>query len=251
MNKSTVKKILSYIGAATIAASPLAAQDKIIIKDGAPVEGEILSVDANGSVSIKMANGTLPFAKAKIEKVELGVRPELAEGVAAVQQQDYAKAIATLKPLVDKFLGIDAEWVAEAAGDLAESLAQTGKTYDAEQLGDKIIAAYPNSAYKYKGMIGKAYTLIVREKYDDALALLKQADEALTPGLVPDRKIMDIMSDLNYVRGQAYEKKGDNARALESYLKVVTLYYQPEKRAQQAQAKANDLRKKNPGLVIE
>jgi tetratricopeptide (TPR) repeat protein len=255
MRKSIFKRTFFpcflIFAATVIASSSLLAQDKIILKNGESVEGEVQSVEANGNVTFKMANGVIPYPKGNINKVELGDRPEFAEGVAAVEQQDYKTAIDKLKPLVDKFLGIDAEWVAEAAGDLAESLAQTGKTYDSEQLCDKVIAAYPNSPYKYKGMIGKAYTLVVREKYDDAIALLKEADEALKPGPVPNPKIMDIMGDLNYVRGQAYEKKSDNAKALESYLRVVTLYYQPVKRAQQAQTKASDIRKKNPGIAVE
>jgi tetratricopeptide (TPR) repeat protein len=242
---------LCIFAATVIAPSSLSAQDKIFLKDSAPVEGEIQKVEANGSVFIKTANGSIPFPKAKIDRIELSLRPELTEGVAAVEQQDYAKAIEKLRPLVDNFLGIDVEWVAEAAGDLAESLAQTGKTHDSEQLCDKVINAYPNSPYKYKGMIGKAYTLVVREKYDDALAMLKEADEALKPGPVPDAKIMDIMSDLNYVRGQAYEKKQDQAKALESYLKVVTLYYQPEKRAQQARARAAAIRGNDSKIMVE
>jgi len=255
MSKSIAKQIFFpcflILAATVIASCPLLAQDKIILKDGSKVEGEIQGIDANGNVTIKMANGVLPYPKGNINKIELSPRQEYTDGVAAVEQQDYKTAIDKLKPLVDKFLGVDADWVAEAAGDLAEALAQTGKTYDSEQLCDKIIAAYPNSPYKYKGMIGKAYTLVIREKYDDALTMLQQADDALKPGPVPTLKIMDIMSDLNYVRGLAYEKKGDNAKALESYLKVVTLYYKPEKRAHQAQDKAAEIRKKNPGISVE
>ena len=254
MTKAILKPFFCFflIFAAIVIASPtLLAQDKIILKDGQSVDGEVQAINANGDVTFKMANGILPYPKANIKKIELGERPEYLEGTKAAEDQDYATAITKLQPLVDKFLGVDAEWVAEAASDLGEALAQTGKTYDSEQLCDKIIKAYPNSVYKYKGMTGKAYTLLVREKYDDALTMLKEADDAIKTGPNVDEKTMDILSTLNYVRGQAYEKKGDPAKALESYLKVVTLYYKPVKRAQQAQTQAKAILKKNLGLAVE
>jgi hypothetical protein len=121
------------VAATVIAAPSLSAQDKIILKNGTNVEGEILSVDDNGGVTVKISAGMVPYPKNNIERVELKERPEYAAGIEAVAQQDYQTAIDKLKPLVDKFLGIDSDWVAESAGGLAESLAQTGKTHDRDR----------------------------------------------------------------------------------------------------------------------
>jgi len=227
-----------------------AAQDKIFLKQGAVVEGEIQGVDASGGVTIKMAQGTLPYPKANIDRIELAERPENVEGVAAVEKDDYAKGVEILKPLVDKFLGLDAEWVAEAAGYLAEALAQSGKTFESEQLCDKIIAAYPNSHYKVKGMIGKANTLLVRDKTDEAIKLLADVEKTVEAPAVLDAKTMSILSELNFMKGEAYLKKGDKALALEAYLKVTTLYYNPPNRAAEAQKRIEELRRQDSKLTV-
>lgn len=255
MNKSTFKRVVHTVflifAVTTIALPALFAQDKLILKSGETVEGTVEGLTPTGDIRFKIAAGTVPYPKANILRVELAERPEFVAGIKAMEQQNFAEAIENLKPLVDKFLGIEVEWVAEAAGALAEALAQAGKTYDSEQLSDRIIAAYPNSPFRFRGMISKAYTLVVRERYDEAIKLLNEVVEAVKPGPAPDARTMDILSYLHFVLGQAFEKKGENAKALESYLKVVTLYYLPAKRAQLAQERATELRRKNPGLVTE
>ena len=228
----------------------LLAQDKIILKQGAPVEGEIQSIDKSGNILLKEAQGVIPYPKAMIDKLEMGERPDYVAGIEAINQQDYAKGIEKLKPLIDKFMGLDVAWVAEGAGYMAEALAKTGKTAASEELCDKIIASYPGSQYRLKGMIGKANTLIVREKPDDALKMLEEVEKSVEAGAVPDPKTMTILSDLNFVRGQAQLKKGDKAGALECFIKVATLYYKPAKRAQEAQALADQMRKEDPALTV-
>ncbi|MDD5262853.1 MAG: hypothetical protein PHD76_13485 [Methylacidiphilales bacterium] len=237
--------------AGTVIASPaLQAQDKIILKQGAAVTGEIDSITPTGNILIKTDQGSIPYPKANIQKIELSERPDYKVGLQAIDDQDYQKGIEKLKPLIDKFIGLDAPWVADGAGYLAEALAKTGKTFESEQLCDKIIASYSGGQYRFKGMIGKANTLIIRDKADDALKMLDEAEQAIGVSAAPDAKMMSILSDLNFVRAQAYLKKGDKAAALESFLVVSTIYYKPVKRAQQAQAQADQLRKDNPNLVV-
>jgi tetratricopeptide (TPR) repeat protein len=226
------------------------AQDKIILRQGPPVQGEILGVDAAGSVTIKFDKGTIPYPKGNIESVEVVERPEYSQGVAAVLEENYAKGIELLQPLSNKFLGLDSPWVADAAGYLAEALAATGKTYESEQLCDKIIASYPSSVFRYKGMVGKATILLSRDKGDEAMALLDEVDKAVNSAAVPDRKTLRILNHLYYVKAQVFEKKKDNQQALEAYLKVATLYYEPKKRAEAAQTKADALRQADPKLVV-
>jgi tetratricopeptide (TPR) repeat protein len=225
-------------------------QDKIILRQGPPVQGEIQGVDAAGNVTIKFDKGTIPYPKANIESVEVAERPEYVQGVAAILEENFPKGIELLQPLTTKFLGLDAPWVADAAGYLAEALAATGKTFESEQICDKIIQSYPNSVFRYKGMVGKATILLSRDKADEAMALLDQVDKAINISAIPDRKSLRILNHLYYVKAQVFEKKGDKQQALESYLKVAALYYEPKKRADAAQAKADALRKSDPKLVV-
>ena len=228
----------------------LQAQDKIILKQGAPVEGEIQTIDKSGNILLKESQGVIPYPKAIISRIEMKERPDYTAGMAAINQQDYPKGIEKLQPLIDKFMGLDVAWVAEGAGSLAEAMAKAGKTFDSEQLCDRIIAAYPGSQYRLKGMIGKANTLIVRDKADEALKTLEEVEKGIEASPVPDLKAMSILSDLQFFRGNALLKKGDKAGALECFLKVATLYYKPEGRAKEAQALADRLRKEQPGLVV-
>jgi len=226
------------------------AQDKIILRQGPPVQGEIQGVDAAGNVTIKFEKGTIPYPKANIESVEVAERPEYAQGVTAVLEENHAKGIELLQPLTTKFLGLDVPWVADAAGYLAEALAATGKTFESEQICDKIIQSYPNSVFRYKGMVGKATILLTRDKTDEAMALLDEIEKAINTNAIPDRKTLRILNHVFYVKAQVYEKKGDKQQALEAYVKVASLYYEPKKRADAAQAKADALRKADPKLVV-
>lgn len=214
------------------------------------MQGEIQGVDAAGNVTIKFEKGTIPYPKANIESVEVAERPEYAQGVAAVLEENHAKGIELLQPLATKLLGLDAPWVADAAGYLAEALAATGKTFESEQLCDKIIQSYPNSVFRYKGMVGKATILLSRDKPDDAMVLLDEVDKAVNTSAIPDRKTLRILNHVYYVKAQVFEKKGDKQQALESYVKVATLYYEPKKRADAARTKAEALRKADSKLVV-
>ena len=241
----------SLIITGSLLGSPaLQAQDKIILKQGAPVEGEIQSIDKSGNLLMKEAQGVVPYPKGNISRVELALRPDFSAGMDAINHQDYAKGVETLKPLIEKYLGVDVAWVAEGAGAIADAMAKSGKTYDSEQFCDRIIEAYPASQYGLKGMIGKANALILRDKADEALKMLQDVEKIIQPDAVPNPKTMAILSDLQFTRGRALLKKGDKPAALECFVKVVTLYYQPESRAKEAQLLADQLRKEQPGLSV-
>jgi|GEM_PF-535536 len=234
-----------------IASEAAAAQDKIILRAGAPAVGEIMAYNAqSGTVTLKTAQGEIPYPMANITRVELAERPAAAEGISAAAEERYPEAVEKLKPLVDKFLGLDAAWVPQAAGVLAEALARTGKTFESEQLADAILKAYPNSVFRFQGMIAKASSLVARQQMDPALALLAEVEKAFPPTAAPDAGSMQILSNLHFSKGQIYKAKGDKAKAYESFLTVASLYHQPAKRAAQALAEAEALRKEDPKLAV-
>ncbi|MDX6765404.1 MAG: tetratricopeptide repeat protein [Candidatus Methylacidiphilales bacterium] len=239
------------LAAFLIASHAAQAQDKIVLKDGSPSNGEITAYDpASGAVTFKNDKGTVPYPAATLSKVELGERPEFAKGVAAVSEERYAEGVDLLKPLVDKFLGIDSPWVPQAAAYLADALAKTGKTFDSEQLADKIVKSYPNSIFRYQGMISKAASLSAKKNYDEALTLLAEVEKAVPQTAAPDARTMQILGDLFYNRAIIYKAKGDKAKAYESFLTVSSLYHKPAKRAKLALAEAEALRKENKDLFV-
>lgn len=227
------------------------AQDKIILRAGSPASGEIVAFDANANtVTLKTAQGTIPYPMASIARVELAERPDFTKGVTAAGEERYPDAVTALQPLVDKFLGLDAPWVPQAAGILAEALAKTGKTFESEQLADKILKSYPQSVFRFQGQIAKASSLVVRKQLDEALNLLLDVEKNFPPSAAPDARTTQILSDLHFNKGQIYKAKGETAKAFESFLTVSAIYPLPARRAQQALVEAEALKKADPKLAI-
>lgn len=239
------------VAALLIASDALAAQDKITLKAGAPVTGEVIRYNASANtVTVKTAQGEIPYPMANITRVELAERSEVSNGIADALAERHADAVSKLQPIVDRFLGLDIPWVIQAAGVLADSLAQTGNTFESEKLADAILKAYPNSVFRLQGTIAKASTLIARKEYEPALKLLEEVEKALPATAVPDQSTMQILSNLHFNKAQIFKAKGDKARAFESFLTVASLYHEPAKRAAQALAEAEALKKEDPSLAI-
>jgi len=239
------------LAAILIASHAAQAQDKITLKAGEPATGEVIAYDrATGMVTLKNDKGTIPYPGVTIAKVEIGERPDFSKGVTAVIEERYPEGINLLKPLVDKFLGFDSPWVPQAAAYLADALAKTGKTFESQELADKIVKAYPNSIYRFQGMISKASSLVATKKYDEALTVLAEVEKSVPPTAAPDARTMQILGDLHFNRGVIYKAKGDKAKAYEEFLTVSSIYHKPAKRAKVAQAEAEALQKENKGLFV-
>jgi len=246
------KKTFAVIAASIVfAIGQVSAQDKISLKSGEVISGEVTVYDSvKKTVTVKQAIGEIPYPLDGVSKIELKERPELAQAKDALKAGQYQKAVDLSKPLADKFLGIDAGWVAEAAGTLADAQSALGQTGEANKLYEKIMEAYPTSIYRLKGKIGQAKTLIASGNVDAGLAALAEVEKAVEPSVVPDATSMQILSDVYLEKGKAYEKSQKLPEALESYLKVVTIYYLPADRAAAADKLAKELTAKNKSLVV-
>lgn len=229
-----------------------ASQDKIILKAGAPVEGEIIAFNPQANtVTLRTDKGEIPYPMANIARLEMQERPQVAEGLALAAEDKLAEAVAKLKPVVDQFLGLDVPWVPQAAAALAEALARSGKTFDSEQLADRIAKAYPNSVYRLQGEIAKASSLLARQQADQALQVLMEVEKNILPSPAPDLSTRQILSSLYFTKGQIFKAKGDKARAYEAFLTVASLYHLPASRAAQAMQEAEELRRQDGKLAIQ
>ncbi len=226
-------------------------QDKIVLRQGDPVVGVIEKMDANGNVTIRFDRGTLPFPSANIASIVLVERPEFAQGMAANQAGDHARAVEILKPVVDRFIGIPEGWLAQASAVLAESLASTGNTFAAEQLSERLIEIYRGTPYQLQGTLSKARIALGRGQHDQALQLADEIAESVeASGPVPDAATMSILGDIFMIKGIAQNAKGDKAAAYKSFLTVSTLYYNPKSRADAAQAQAEAIKRDNPSIFV-
>ncbi|MEM9445433.1 MAG: hypothetical protein AAGA18_08765 [Verrucomicrobiota bacterium] len=227
------------------------AEDQIFLKKGDPVKGEIQEIK-DGKVLVKLAAGTIPYPLDTIERVIMEERPSYHEGADAAASGDENKAIKILKPLVDKYIGLEVGWVADAAVYLAESYAKKGKTFKAEQLAEQILSLYRGSEYEVQGNVVTARLAFVKGDLEKAAILTEKLIQENTPKdePIPDESKTRLLSSLTFQRAQIQEKKGQKADALESYLKVALIYSKPQSRAQAAQKRADLLRKDNKDLTV-
>jgi tetratricopeptide (TPR) repeat protein len=246
-NKLLAWVVLGLLGTLTLTGQ---AQDTLHLKSGQKIDGEVMSQLPDGSINFKFAQGTIPYRRDSIDKIVLGEREEFKQALAASETGKYDVVITKLQPLMDKFLGIDSLWVAQAAGELANALRQTGKTFESDKLSERVVKLYPDSPVRLSGPINKAETLLIRDKVDEAIAALESVKDQLPVKPSPNASEMQLLGDYHFAMGMAMEKKGDKETALEHYLTVSAVYPKPAKRAQEADQKADALVKANAGLSV-
>jgi predicted negative regulator of RcsB-dependent stress response len=109
---------------------------------------------------------------------------------------------------------------------------------------------YPGSRYLIKANVGLAKGALQEKKYDDVLKLVQPLIDEANKKVFPKPDEARLYGEAFLVRGQAQEAKGDLSQALESYLTVVTIFYQNAELVKVAQQKADVLRQNNPRLTV-
>ncbi|MEO0454321.1 MAG: hypothetical protein AAFY98_09310 [Verrucomicrobiota bacterium] len=234
-------------------ASVTSAADRIIQKNGTERVGTIMGLTKNGNRSLlnfKFEGGQVPIPMKNVRTIELEERPQFAEGKERYEANEFEEAIKILRPLVNSYAGIESGWVAEALGMLTDSLIQTGKTFAAKEWGERLQELYPDSPYRLKGEITRARTMFRPDKVDGAIEILNKVLEELPKKAVHDPATMRVYSSLHTAFAEAHEIKGNKQEALQNYLLVATVYYQPESKAADALKNADRLRSANPDLAV-
>lgn len=240
--------------------TPLFAQnDSVVGKDGKEQKGTITKYIADKKqIEFDSENIKVPYTVDTFNSINLAPRPEYKTALTDIKAKKFQEAVDLLQPLVTNYLGIPnspgTSWVVDAALNLAAALNGAGKRQEALDMYDRISKAYPGGIASLLGDIGKARDLIGRKVWADALDLVakveaKLPDDAKTP--VPAPLTREILGDIYFIRGTAYEGQSKKQEALTAYLKVVTLYMEPEEQAKEAQERADRLRKEDPKLRVE
>ncbi len=224
--------------------------DTLYLKSGEEIKGEVKGKLPDGSVNFKFAQGTIPYRMNVIQKIDLGERPQLKEAQKAAEAEKYDEVISLLTPVVDQFLGFQSPWVGQAAGELANALAQSGKTFKSVELAKRISELYPGHPMEKMGAILEANTLLSQGKVDEALSKLTPLKDDLPVKTSPSASEMQLLGDYHFAMGLAMEKKNQPEQALEHFLTVAAVYPTPKKRAADAQQKADALLAANAGLMV-
>jgi hypothetical protein len=229
-----------------LAISPSYGQDKIVLKGGQIVEGKIQDV-TNGNANLLSKNNVFPYPLANVVSVQMATPAELDK----VRSGEPAQIVSTLEPLVKKFKGLPCDWVTEAMALVAEAYATEGKDTESTSIYSEMSKLYPGSRYQIRAEAGLAKSALRAGKYDDALAkitpLIAEANKSFSPSAEDGR----LYGEAFLVQGQILEKQGKPKEALESYLTVVTVFYQNTATAKTARELADKLRKNNPQVVVD
>jgi len=234
-----------------LALSPGRAEDQLRLKSGEIISGTAMKFDdTTQSLTFKFDKGTLSYAQADIAEVRLKERPGVAEGRKALEEGKMDSVVAQWQGPVSQYLGVDHPWVLECAGGLGQAYLALGRVADAEALYGKMKKAYPSGAAALRAEVG----LAVASSGKDAAGLLGKLqglEGQLKENLRPLRADREALAEFYFARGEAYEKKGEEKKALEDYLRVSILYPDPPSLGVRSAKKAEALRQANKDLVTD
>jgi tetratricopeptide (TPR) repeat protein len=182
--------------------------------------------------------------------VTLQERPGVVEGRKALEEGKMEEVVAKWREPVNQFLGVDNPWVLECAGGLGQAYLALGRVADAESLYGRMKKAYVSGPAALRAEVG----LAVATSGKDAaglLAKLRALEKDLKESLRPLRADRGALAEFYFARGEALEKKGDEKKALEDYLRVSILYPDPPSLGVRSAKKAEALRQANKDLVTD
>ena len=240
-------QLLFLIVCSLSAAATLHSQDSITTLDGKTQVAKI--VGSNGTaVQVQVAAGVVGIPLSSIKQIVMPPPAEYTLALAAYDEKDYGKALASMTQVTSKYKGLPTEWAQQAALKL-------GDIYVAQNDLAKAEAAYKDFQKLYKGQgalqvdVCEARIAVSKKDYTAAKEKLEPlAEAALKVKSVPKADASSY-SQVFYLLGQIKEDEGDLQGALQDYLRTVTLFYQDRLAADAAQEKADALRKAHSDLA--
>jgi tetratricopeptide (TPR) repeat protein len=216
----------------------LSAQDVVVQKDNQRRTGEILGI-ADGKLKLKIGPVETSIAMNQVASVTKAPPTAYEKALADWARGDANKTLATLKPLVDNFMGLPAPWVERSAALLGEVYLSLDKLPEAEAAFAAFQKAYPSAASLSD--IGLARLAVAKKDY--ATAKIK-----LEPLVAEASKIKAVGGTKSAMYGQAFylmglvrENEGAYPEALQDYLSAVTLFHEDQAVVAKAQQRADAL----------
>ena len=247
--KSTM--VIRMLVVSLISLSGAYAQDQLRLKSGEVISGSAVKFDeASKSLTFKFDKGTLSYAQGDIAEVTLKERPGVAEGRKALEDGKMEEVVAKWQEPVAQYLGVDNPWVLECAGGLGQAYLTLGKVADAEALYGKMKQFYPSGPAALRAEVGLAVASSGKDT-SGLLVKLQALEGQLKESLRPLRADREALAEYYFARGEALERKGDSAKALEDFLRVEVLYPDPPSLGLRSAKKAESLRQANKDLVTE
>lgn len=242
-----VGSALALLGAAALLPAQTAS-DYFTLLSGEQRAVTITRVDRQ-NLYYRTPSGELPQPLRSLKTWGLVERPTVQPALKAVSAGQHAQAVPTLKQIADSFLDSPAAglpWVAESAVALVRAYSELRQFSEADTVAKKFMASLPKEINRVKPFL--AVALAGQKKFDEAIALLQEVVKDGERKLAVTPTESRAFGQAYLALGDCYAGKGEDEKALEAYLTTVVLYFQDESVVRQAQAKADELKKKlRPG----
>jgi len=235
------QQLIFALGLTLSFATMAAAQDKLTTKDNRTQDGKIIGV-VGSNVQIQIGAGTMGIPLATVHSVVMATPPEFAAGKAAYDAGDYAKALAPIKTLAEKFRGLPTPWAQQASSLLGDIYVALDKLSEAEKAYLDFQKSY-GAGGSVQSDVGLARIAFSKKEYDKAKGKLEPITTQALGEKYPAPALAGSYSQAFYLLAQVEEAQGDYAAALQNYLRTVTLFHHDNASVAGAKEKADALRK--------
>jgi TolA-binding protein len=230
-----MKRILIFVVLGVLGA--VAARADILQTRTGAFTGEVTRVEGS-TVFIKSEKGEFGISTADVVRVDVLEPSDYQVGLAALKAGKTADAVSVLKPLMARFAGLPATWVINSMVHLGDAYLEQKEFAGAESIFDQMKKVYPNASQTQALPLKKARILIGNKKYDEAM---KMVDAYLDVQLKKEYLPVELeagVAEALVLKGDCLLAAGKAYPALDSYLKVVTLYNYDDLREAEARFKA-------------
>lgn len=186
--------------------------------------GEVVQVEADGSIVMQLPVGEIKILKADIRRVTVHRPAALDAALEMLKAGKYREAVQALKPIAEKYAGLPTPWAQAALLRLGEAY-QAQKDYaNANQVFERFVRLYPD-APAVKGMeIKFARVQVEQNNYNAALAVVEKFLEPLLAKEALTEEQEAMLAEALIVRGDCWRGLDQPDKALDSYLLVTTIY---------------------------
>jgi TolA-binding protein len=200
--------------------------------------GEVVRVESGATVFIKTSKGELGLPLAAITRAEIAQPAAYNNAVTALKDGKYRDAVDGLAPIVDRYAGLDVSWVQNAMFELAEAYLGIPATGRALQVINKFRTLYARSPL-VEGLDVKVARIMIAD------GNCGEANKKLAAVLTAMFK-KDFLTDVQegivaealMLQGDCLMATGKTVDALDSYLKIITLFDLDAERTLEAKYKA-------------
>ncbi len=201
----------------------------------ATYNGTVTHVEGE-TIFIKVESAEIGLSRGDVVKLDVAIPTEYEAGVAALKAGKTAEAVTAFKAVVDRMGGLPAGWAVDSVLRLGDAYLAQKDMASAEAVFERMKKMYPGSVQALE--VKKARLLVANKKYDEAMQIVQgYLDLQLKKDYLPVEQEV-VVADALVLLGDCLQAKGKPYPALDSYLKVVTLYDYDDMREAEARFKA-------------